>query len=786
MRIESIELEWFRGTAERVALETGSKSIVVYGENGSGKSCFVDAVEYVLNGGRIGHLAHEYSGKHQEKAIINTHIPKGKSAEFQIEFKDESKLRVEIQRNGTSTSSGAENIAMDTWDYRRTVLRHDEIADFIRQTKGNKYSALLPLLGLDHMEVAAENLRQLSKTVEQEAKLREIKFKLGELKPRHTSVFGEVTDSQVSEKIEDLHKRYCQNKATATEPMARCKDIEAELNIRIAGSSADQKRHLTLLAVSDLDLKGHVGAVRTANGQLAGAVESLITEKLDVLETASRFVEKLTDEAAVKCPACGRSIVVEDFRTHIEAEKERLQTIIETFNIRKAAISALCDTIKSFQSNLGKADVKSWSDSLVKGVLADNFTYLDGFNVEALRISCAEDELTVVEENLLPLSDGAKLASKSAPPDVQQLMTDKRSLEAGSAYFEAKRLAGSEGRASSLLSFLGSLEQGIRDEIRLRSNKVIGDISTDIQTMWGILHPGEERIEDIRLNAPESADKAIDIGLKFHGVEQDSPRLTLSEGYRNSLGLCIFLAMAKRNAEKDRPVFLDDVVVSFDRNHRGMIAELLDKDFSGRQVLIFTHDREWYTELRQQLDGASWIFKALMPYEKPEMGIRWSAKTFGFDDARAQLDDSPASAGNTARKIMDIELAMRAERLNVKLPYLHREKNDHRVAHDFLSQMISDGEKCFQKKGANGYEPYGEAIFAFRDADKSLVSWGNKSSHSFDIVRNESNKLISACEKGLEFFDCPKCNKPVYKLDDESAELVQCQCGYLRWRYGKT
>jgi len=72
--------------------------------------------------------------------------------------------------------------------------------------------------------------------------------------------------------------------------------------------------------------------------------------------------------------------------------------------------------------------------------------------------------------------------------------------------------------------------------------------------MWKILHPAEA-IEDVRLYVPKDADKAIDIGLKFHGKEQESPRLTLSEGYRNSLGLCIFLAMAKLEAGNDRPVF---------------------------------------------------------------------------------------------------------------------------------------------------------------------------------------------------------------------------------------
>ena len=60
---------------------------------------------------------------------------------------------------------------MHTWDYRRIVLRQDEVAEFIRDTKGGKYSALLPLLGLHQVEVAAENLRQLAKSIEEQSKL---------------------------------------------------------------------------------------------------------------------------------------------------------------------------------------------------------------------------------------------------------------------------------------------------------------------------------------------------------------------------------------------------------------------------------------------------------------------------------------------------------------------------------------------------------------------------------------------------------------------------------------
>ncbi len=143
-------------------MDTQGKSMVVYGVNGSGKSSFVDAIEYAINDGRIAHLAHEYSGKKQEYAIPNTHKPKEARVEFSIEFLDNSPVTTEIKSDGSAKTSGS----IRAWDYRRTVLRQDEVAAFIKHTKGDKYSALVPLFGLQPMELAAENLRQLGKNVE--------------------------------------------------------------------------------------------------------------------------------------------------------------------------------------------------------------------------------------------------------------------------------------------------------------------------------------------------------------------------------------------------------------------------------------------------------------------------------------------------------------------------------------------------------------------------------------------------------------------------------------------
>ena len=153
VRIKSLSLMWFRGAADSVALEPAGKSMVVYGENGAGKSSFIDGLEYVINDGKLRHLSHEYAGRNQEKAIINTQIPDECVTALKLTFVDNTEIDIRIGRNGTQTRTGGEAINMTSWDYRTTVLRQDEVAEFIRSRKGEKYSAILPLLGLESLRV---------------------------------------------------------------------------------------------------------------------------------------------------------------------------------------------------------------------------------------------------------------------------------------------------------------------------------------------------------------------------------------------------------------------------------------------------------------------------------------------------------------------------------------------------------------------------------------------------------------------------------------------------------
>jgi DNA repair exonuclease SbcCD ATPase subunit len=784
MRIDTICLSWFRGAAAEATFEANSKS-VVYGSNGSGKSSFVDAVEYTLEGGRIGHLSHEYSGRKQEKGILNTHAQPTDKCGYYITFMDGSKLRVSINQDGSASLSGADHVGMPNWDYKRTVLRQDEVAAFISARKGDKYSALLPLLDLQSLEIAAENLRQLIKALEQQPSTREKKRLLYQLRSDRDSQFPNLMEEQIWTLIRGLHKKYLPDAEAPGGKPELCYATARELVDRISEFSADQRRHYRLLDVKAQDVADKVARVRSTSLALVDQAEPLLDERLEVLQAAASLAAKLLRADDVICPACGRHVSVEEFQGHVQAEQTRLKAIIERFNERRGALSALSDAVKATKETLERSELAAWIEEENQAGVRAALTAIGVLDFERLRTTCSEETLKSIEDHINIVVDRVAAETAVAPPDVQVLSGDKQKVDAATALLDAHELETEIHAAEKVARFLEALEKQVREEIKARSSAVIKDISADVQRMWAILHPGE-RIEDVRLYVPDDSDKAIDIALRFYGIDQESPRLTLSEGHRNSLGLCIFLAMAKREVATDRPIFLDDVVVSLDRNHRGMVAEILNQEFSGRQVFVLTHDREWYTELRHQLPDSEWRFKTLLPWLEPAVGIRWSTKSTTFDEARAYLESRPDSAGNDARKIMDVELAFAAERLQINLPYLRGDKNDHRTAFDFLSRLIRDAPRCLQRRSNGTYSPFEEPIAVWRNARALLATWANRASHSFDLVSSEAAKLIDTCEKALECFTCGACKTRIWRADDTSAEAVQCQCGQIRWRYGKS
>ncbi len=774
MKIKKIKISWFRGAADPVELDLNLKSLILYGENGTGKSSFVDAVEHNINNGRINHLAHEYSGKRQEKAIVNTHTPKDKNGEIAVTLEDDSTIETEIKSNGNFTVTPTTS-DIQSWDYRRTILRQNEVADFIANTKGDKYSALLPLLGLSHLEVIAENLRKIEKSLPIIGALDTKRLEINKAETKTKLVFRNATKEKIKNDLKNLYKTYCKKTATTETLTALIASTLTALQIKITHQSVEQKRYSSFLEISKLDINTNLADIKASAIKLGESANPLIAEKLSVLRAAAFYSEK-NREDEIACPACGKQISSLLFSSHIKAEEVILKEAVVNFNLHKTDISNLCENLQNLKRVLTQDQIKDWKDK--QNSVAVSF--IESIEVDSVRGSCTSEIQTEIEKKIIPIIEEAKKEVVNPLQDVAELVNDKEKLETLQLMIKASELKKKVRSAEELIAFISTLQRLYREQIRAQSSTVIGTISTDIARMWGILHPNE-KIEDVRLCLPDDIDKAIEVSLKFYGVDQDSPRLTLSEGHRNSLGLCIFLAMAKKDV--NNPVILDDVVVSFDRNHRGMVGFLLEKEFSDRQVILFTHERDWYIDLRAQLDKKIWIFKTLIPWESPKIGIRFSTKQYTFDDARKFLPTDPDLAGNTARKIMDVYIPGLAESLKISLPYLHREKNDHRMVHEFLEKIASLSTSFQIKRDGTNYEQFTEALDDIKAADRLIVSWANRSSHEFNIVEKEASVLIEVCEKAVSRFTCEKCKKDVINLINEKSSFKQCECGYIKWKY---
>ena len=376
--------------------------------------------------------------------------------------------------------------------------------------------------------------------------------------------------------------------------------------------------------------------------------------------------------------------------------------------------------------------------------------------------------------------DAAVDAELAAPaPAASELLADRDAAERARACLghdaDVHRLAG----VRAIVRALEALEAAIRHEMRVEAERTLAEISAEVQRLWSKLHPGEP-IEDVKLYAPE-ADKALDVSLKYYGRDQPSPRLTLSEGHRNSLGLSIFLALVRLRAPAERPVVLDDIISSLDREHRGRVIDLLASDFVDRQVLLFTHDHEWFVQLQALLPGKHWTFCKLQSWDNPEVGVRWAGSVTKLEEAREQLGASPEIAASRARASMDEQLQVAAELLELDVPFRRGVHNDHRTGAELLTVLASSAKKCLRtKSGGDGSAP-AEPIEIWKDAAGRLSTVGNLAAHGGSVSRGDAESLIVACERAIEALRCGVCGEPVW-FAKEAGKRRQCGCGEIGWK----
>ena len=121
--------------------------------------------------------------------------------------------------------------------------------------------------------------------------------------------------------------------------------------------------------------------------------------------------------------------------------------------------------------------------------------------------------------------------------------------------------------------------------------KLYDEIRDRFVDLYKQLHGEDEKGFQANLK-PDGA--ALNFEVDFYGRGPHPPHALHSEGHQDSMGLCLYLALAERltGGFIDMTI-LDDVVMSVDSDHRRELCHLISTAFPDRQFLITTHDKAW-------------------------------------------------------------------------------------------------------------------------------------------------------------------------------------------------
>lgn len=564
-RLTELQVAHLRGVTQPFVLpfEKGKKLTLVYGENGTGKSTLCDALDLIANG-RVG-------------SIENRGL--GQTAPFWPAIgKQPADVRVTLKSASGDCSASIKSgkvIAVPADGRPRVeVLRRAQILDLLETTPGKRYEAIKKFIDVAGMEKSEAALREAIKAVQQ----------------RRDDAAVRISENQIA-----INGFWAKAGSPAGDPVAWARQQQAAGTMVLASSpmeTVELAYHHFALAVEKF-----AGVRSSANKTRALLQDALATERLAETAAAADAAVVVAvlragesylgvHPATTACPLCERPEGMSGLRARVKARLAALDILVAAQNATARARKAVND-----------------SELLERG--ADEDT--------------RQRHVELV--NALTLSASIGAVALAAPPDdpdrwtawvaTARPMVDGWSEERtrhSEAAGEAKALARAvkvldenAGIESSLAQVEGPLRRALEivEERRKQfTGAILGEIATAVGELYEKVHPGEG-LDAVVLQLDPAKRASLEIGVPFNGVPAAPPGAYLSDSHLDTLGLCVFMALAARGGAAETILVLDDVLGSVDEPHVDRLIEMLYEESKNfRHCLITTHYGPWRHKFR--------------------------------------------------------------------------------------------------------------------------------------------------------------------------------------------
>jgi ATPase subunit of ABC transporter with duplicated ATPase domains len=228
--------------------------------------------------------------------------------------------------------------------------------------------------------------------------------------------------------------------------------------------------------------------------------------------------------------------------------------------------------------------------------------------------------------------------------------------------------------------------------------------------------------------------------------------------------------MAQTFNQKLRFLVLDDVINSFDLEHRGELASLLAEKFDDWQLVVLTHDRQFYDHLAhraphwRRLEITSWDYA-----HGPRTTSYRSGGMLGEAQERLAQGDV-GGAATKARRALEELLQEICEALAAALPFRRGARNDHREIGELLRGVRRAGRE-HAKGMLEGLEPM------LRHLEADVQATLNVEAHA-SRGRSAATE-VESCLRRIEELDrmwsCPECG--TRRWHKGTPESSRCKCG---------
>ena len=745
-RLTKISLQAFRGACDpyEIKLDQG-QSLLMYGENGTGKSSLADAIEWYFTGD-IELLAKEG----RDHAV--RHLGAPKTLPTLVTIGTNGKL------GGTCAPKEPNEAAIEAASRETFLLRGRTIADFVDKSKGEKWSALQKLLGLGAIDELRADLQKARTELKRARDAATAKVK--------QTVAAIVAQKVDPEKIDTALAKLA--KACGFEPQATIDDyskLDLLSLIDPAKSPASSRRTAKATLVAELD----AATVAIDTKALDAWNETLDSDvgdptHVDVLAAASRFAKAHPD--AKQCPVCDKKVAAETLKTKIAATLAELQEQSARFSAAEGTARNAADALAQLQQERTRWRTKAKEvgvelPAIADGAKAVKTAITQRSAIDVATISAFIDSLAAWDKNAHTL-----LASQSE--DAEAPSTRNHAIEFGQLLVAAKpwhdAVAG-ELRATQAYERADAVFEACQTEQKKYVQSVLEQISAEVARLFERLHPDTGKIGSVAVET--WGDKGIELAVDFYGQRQRPLHGVLSESYMNSVAIVLFLAMARTFNERLNFLVLDDVVNSFDVTHRGLLGELLIEEFADWQLVVLTHDRYFFEQVRRRVKGWSSYQVLGWSYERgPSLREHRGATEV---DAALELLDAGAigDAARRGRRGLEQVLKELCEGLEVPLPYRRGNDNEFRE----IGQLLN-GVRRLLKDDAKAFLASIDGMLRSLEADAQSVLNAEAHASESGASVGEVRSTLERVRKFDALWNCPKCDTRIWK---ESG--VRCKCG---------